>query len=587
MKKIIKLFLFLFLVNSSFAQLSREWTRLYHNYVDHSYQVIVFQDYIYVFGDAMRATYDYEIIKYTQDGGVVWAHTYDVIHYFYGSIYDSFIKATIDDNGNLYVTGISSFFGGDCDISIIKVSPDGQLLWSGVYPGGEGDEGPTDIKVLRDGILLVASGWYSGASKDILILKISFDGVTMWEERFRRDLFTVNGEGKAYILNNDLYISGFSSYPNSYADDIVLLKYGFGSGQSWIRYFDIYEDDSKGYDIAGDDSYLYVVGAGKTTVDYAIILKYDFNGNLIWYRFYQVPYPPGIFPHIKLDNENIYVIYSTDATGRVIKYNKNGDFLWARTQGSTWLPSFDIDNRYIYTCGYGESGIVKVYDLDGNDVFYDYEPGLGRFYYILKNNNNVITTGEFYIPEVLLDAITIKYNVQPEGDFELSRPISKLVYSNTEVTDKNNLTKPKSQMFTGFDSCDSSSSIGPFGEIYRTTNNGLNWYVIGKSKEDGDSKLSVNDDNTSTIPDKFKLSQNYPNPFNPNTHLRIEIPELRYVRLTVFDILGREITTLVNQQLSPGKYEVEFNAENYPSGVYYYRLTSGNYSETKKMILLR
>lgn len=92
------------------------------------------------------------------------------------------------------------------------------------------------------------------------------------------------------------------------------------------------------------------------------------------------------------------------------------------------------------------------------------------------------------------------------------------------------------------------------------------------------------------IPEKFSLSQNYPNPFNPSTKIKFAIPHTSSVAQTflyVFDILGREVATLVNQQLAPGTYQTEWNASNHPSGLYFYKLTSGDYSETKKMILLK
>ena len=99
----------------------------------------------------------------------------------------------------------------------------------------------------------------------------------------------------------------------------------------------------------------------------------------------------------------------------------------------------------------------------------------------------------------------------------------------------------------------------------------------------------------SEIPNGFSLSQNYPNPFNPITKIKFAIPLLRgvsegrgvLVRLVIYDILGREITTLVNEQLQPGTYEVEWDGSNYPSGVYFYKLITHDYIETKKMVLVK
>lgn len=105
--------------------------------------------------------------------------------------------------------------------------------------------------------------------------------------------------------------------------------------------------------------------------------------------------------------------------------------------------------------------------------------------------------------------------------------------------------------------------------------------------------VDVND-NSSKLPTEFNLSQNYPNPFNPATKIQYSIPvaalssvEVQNVSLKVYDILGREVATLVNQIQKPGSFEVTWDASNKPSGIYFYKLTAGSFVETKKMILLR
>lgn len=98
-----------------------------------------------------------------------------------------------------------------------------------------------------------------------------------------------------------------------------------------------------------------------------------------------------------------------------------------------------------------------------------------------------------------------------------------------------------------------------------------------------------------TAPEAFKLSQNYPNPFNPSTVIRFSLPVLSKVELKIFDLLGREIMTLVNEEKPAGNYEVEFNAlksqgnntTELPNGIYFYRLKAGNFTQTRKMILMR
>ena len=95
-----------------------------------------------------------------------------------------------------------------------------------------------------------------------------------------------------------------------------------------------------------------------------------------------------------------------------------------------------------------------------------------------------------------------------------------------------------------------------------------------------------------TLPTEYKLEQNFPNPFNPATKIRYSIPsnvnrEISNVILKVYDVLGNEVTTLVNEQKEPGYYEVDFNASQFASGVFIYRLQSGSYVSSKKMMMLK
>ncbi len=94
------------------------------------------------------------------------------------------------------------------------------------------------------------------------------------------------------------------------------------------------------------------------------------------------------------------------------------------------------------------------------------------------------------------------------------------------------------------------------------------------------------------LPTEFKLEQNYPNPFNPSTRIRYTVPidekrKTKEVSLIIYDILGNEVRTLVNEQKEPGYYEVEFSASQLASGVYIYRLQAGSYVSTKKMMVLK
>ncbi len=102
------------------------------------------------------------------------------------------------------------------------------------------------------------------------------------------------------------------------------------------------------------------------------------------------------------------------------------------------------------------------------------------------------------------------------------------------------------------------------------------------------NKLSKEtEETTNALPTEFELNQNYPNPFNPTTTFQFQIPEQNFVTLKVYDIIGNEVTTVVNEQLSIGSYKYQWNASGFASGVYIYRLQAGNFVNTKKLILMK
>ena len=160
--------------------------------------------------------------------------------------------------------------------------------------------------------------------------------------------------------------------------------------------------------------------------------------------------------------------------------------------------------------------------------------------------------------------------------------------------------------------------VGENGLIIKTTNGGTSWDVqnSGTSNSlhsihfiDQNIGWAVGDDATilhttnggvtfvnkkeiDEEPIDFSLEQNYPNPFNPSTKIKFKIPgqarnDNTMVTLKIFDVLGNEITTLVSEQKPAGTYEVEFNGNNLPSGIYFYQLKAGSFVETKKMVLIK
>jgi hypothetical protein len=167
------------------------------------------------------------------------------------------------------------------------------------------------------------------------------------------------------------------------------------------------------------------------------------------------------------------------------------------------------------------------------------------------------------------------------------------------------------------------TNIGGAGGIVRTTDLGQSWEVINDGFPATDLRMSsiaahITSSSTATVyagmfldqndggpvywrevvatdveqtdpavPGAFALHQNYPNPFNPSTDIRYQISDYGYVKLGVFDLLGREVATLVNENQVPGTYEVTWDAGGEASGIYFYRLRAGDFVETKRLLLLR
>jgi hypothetical protein len=157
--------------------------------------------------------------------------------------------------------------------------------------------------------------------------------------------------------------------------------------------------------------------------------------------------------------------------------------------------------------------------------------------------------------------------------------------------------------------------VGSGGVILKSTNTGVNWFtqvssttanlrainvfpaddngiIVGAG---GNILRTTNGGNIPTgilnieneIPENYSLSQNYPNPFNPSTTIKFSVAGTGNVSLKVYDVMGKEIAVVVNQNLTPGVYTADFDASALPSGTYFYRITAGSYTETRKLVLIK
>jgi Secretion system C-terminal sorting domain len=118
---------------------------------------------------------------------------------------------------------------------------------------------------------------------------------------------------------------------------------------------------------------------------------------------------------------------------------------------------------------------------------------------------------------------------------------------------------------------------------------GSTWYYFdnGKIPDDQVGNITGVEKVENTIPERITLYQNYPNPFNPSTNISFELNKKTFVEVKIFDVLGEQMEVLVNNELNPGKYNIKFNGKNYSSGIYFYQLHAGDFTEVKKMILMK
>ena len=285
------------------------------------------------------------------------------------------------------------------------------------------------------------------------------------------------------------------------------------------------------------------------------------------------------------DNPNRGPIYKTT----------NGGSYWTKVNNSIYHMDkiFYLDANIVYASGDyviwkssdGGNTWTDIYPLnrDCNDIFF-------------LNSNTGFVCGNYVAIKTTNAGVNWLEFVLITSDTNY--------YSSVYFTDNNN----------GYLSL-ISTSLG-IGKIYKTTNTGANWYLqqtfsgtnnayiksikfinintgfacgggttIWKTTNGG-GPIGIQNISTE-IPSKYSLSQNYPNPFNPTTRISFKVASYKVIKLQVFDILGKEVATLVHEKLAPGTYEATFDGSAYPSGVYFYKLTAGDFSETKKLTLIK
>jgi len=241
------------------------------------------------------------------------------------------------------------------------------------------------------------------------------------------------------------------------------------------------------------------------------------------------------------------------------------------------------------TVSFGQNASPALIDFDKNGTF-DLFVGTGSGRIHFYSNDGSPTVPQFALESAFVDSIDVGDDAKPAfADFDLDGDADLVVGSRDSslryYRNNNGAFTRVADFFAGVASF---PRVAPAMQDYDA--DGDPDLFLGNYKggllfyRNNGVFTSVE---SSPFPGAFQLYQNYPNPFNPATNFGFRIADMGMVKLSVYDLLGREVAVVVNQELRPGEYTVAWNASGYPSGVYYYRLSTGGFVETKKAVLVK
>lgn len=499
----------------------------------------------------------------------------------------------VDNNGFIYVGGVVSTIPGYLNYGVIKYTPDGDSVWFRYYNSPVNRE-----SLLRDMAIdynnnIIVTGSSDGTNyTDCATVKWDSNGNLLWAKRY--DSGDID---QAYALavdqSGNICITGYSS--KSYeSNNYLTIKYNPAGDTLWTYNFIGIENASDVARAIAVDNTGCIIISGVTdyywgTIDF-VTIKLNPSGDTVWTAQYNSPQNGyDYFSAMAVDgSNNIYVtgeIYNIGGNHDIItiKYNPYGDTVWTRrysgpANGDDKVYAFAVDNSgNVFITGstyYAETGfdyLTIKYNTSGVQQWIRTYAGLGYSNYLdyaysiaLDDLGNSYVTGATEMSTYDFDYATIKYDsdgnekwvIKYNGTGELND------YANSVCVDNSGYV-----YVTGF-----SAGVGT----------GFDFATIKYTQTP-----SSMEENPENIPAVFKLYENYPNPFNPSTVISYQLPIGGNVMLKVFDVLGNEIATLVDEYKSAGKYEDEWNAVEFPSGVYFYQLKAGGLIQTKKMILIK
>lgn len=488
---------------------------------------------------------DIMLIKYDFEGNFIWSKTYN------GTENNDDIGTGVctDNSGNIYVVGSARNTGKYYDLVLLKYNPEGNLIWSNIFSGTDNyaeDRGLGIAVDEYDNIYITGFATGLDGKTDIITQKYNSGGVRLWSKtEDGNEQLNSQGLGIAVDRMQNIYVTGFTSSSLGGAD-IALIKYNSAGVKDWIKIYNgSGNSEDKAFGIAVDqtDKVIITGYATNATMD-CITLKYDNSGNIIWFASFngQSNGEDKAFGIAVDQYDNIYIAGNSNnsATGfdyRTIKYSGGGQLLWTNTYNGT---------------GSGP----------------DKANAIGLMYNTYGEVASVVVTGESWGTNNDYDFATVRYNPSNGSQISVSR------YSMTPTTDdkaKDIAIEDGKIYITGY-----SEMIIENGRVssYSTTQ-------MLKYSEYSEFNSDLNN------PKNFNLYQNFPNPFNPETNIRFDLNNSAFVTLTVYDILGKEVSVLINQNLEAGTHNITFSSNSLPSGTYFYKILAGENTEIRKMVLIK
>lgn len=308
----------------------------------------------------------------------------------------------------------------------------------------------------------------------------------------------------------------------------------------------------------------YKVTADEIIITYSKVIMYDVShtANASMYISFQVIIHHEAAPAM---NSRIEVMYNYDETGLLFKTNYNADFLRQHLIG---IQGLNISNIYTLTYRVQNSANQYAYKgpIFGSNLGLAFSPDATLLPVELASFTSNVTGSN-----VKLNWSTV--GEQNNSGFDLERKTSGSNEWKKISFVQGNGTTNQSQSYSHED---------------RNVTSGKYQYRLKQIDFNGNFKYyELSNEVEIGVPKKFNLSQNYPNPFNPNTVISYQLSVDGFVSLKVYDITGKEITSIVNKNQNAGYYTVEFNGANLSSGMYFYTIQTGDFSAVKKMILIK